>query len=197
MLGPRDYALLAQEAYTATPDIGIADSASRAIMRQTSTGLVVAFPGSDNVPCWLADLSAIPRPVLGMGNVHDGFYGAWEAIAPQVLAAIGDQPVTLVGHSLGGSIALLAAATLTLAGKPPVCVQAFEPARVSFDLTLRILMRAVPLHLWRNGSDPVTELPLDGMHPAMLAHVGKPAGVLPIIADHLLQNIIPNLPGAA
>lgn len=196
-MGPRDFALLAQEAYVATPDIGKADSASRAIVRQTAAGLVVAFPGSDNLPCWIADLNAIPRPVPGMGIVHSGFYGAWEAIAPQVIAAIGDQPVTLVGHSLGGSISVLAAASLTLAGKPPAAVYAFEPARASFDLTLRVLLSKVPLHLYRNGSDPVTDLPPAGMHPALLTHIGKPATPIPRVADHLMQNVIPNLPEAA
>lgn len=52
---PRDFALLAQEAYSAKPDIGKADSASRAIVRQTAGGLV--------------------------GQVHHGFWKAWGAIA--------------------------------------------------------------------------------------------------------------------
>lgn len=197
MLSPHAAALLAQEAYSAKPDIGVADSASRAIVRQTADGLVVAFPGTDNLPGWIADLKAIPRAVPGMGNVHAGFYGAWEAIAPQVIAAIGDQPVTFVGHSLAGAMAILAAATMTLAGKPPVAVYAFEPPRASFDLTLRVLLAKVPLHLWRNGSDPVTDLPLGGMHPTLLTHIGKPATPIPRISDHLLQNVIPNLPEAA
>jgi triacylglycerol lipase len=129
-----------------------------------------------------------------MGSVHSGFVDAWEAIAAQVVAAIGDKPVTLVGHSLGGSLALICAAALTLAGKPPVAVWAFEPARVSYDLTLRNLLAKVALHLWRNGSDPVPNLPLGGMHPGLLNHIGKPAGVLPIVADHLLPAVTANLP---
>src|SRR3984893_16006603 len=128
---PRDYALLAQEAYTSAPDIGKADSASRAIVRQTTGGLVVAFPGTDNVDCWLADLDAIPVSAPGAGEVHQGFWDAWQDIAPAVIAAIGEQPVTLVGHSLGAAIALMAAVSLTLAGKPPTGVYGFEPPRVS------------------------------------------------------------------
>jgi triacylglycerol lipase len=193
---PRDYAALAQQAYDAAPDIGIADSASRAIVRQTDAGLVVAFRGSDDTDSWIHNLDAIPLSVQGMGDVHRGFYLAWSAIASDVIAAIGDTPVTLVGHSLGGSLSLLAAAALTLAGKPPVAVYAFEPARVSFDLTIRNLLVKVPLHLWRNGSDPVPNLPPNGMHPALLTHIGKPAGILPVIADHLLPNVTANLPQA-
>jgi triacylglycerol lipase len=193
-MNARDYAALAQEAYDAPPDIGIADSASRAIVRQTADGLVIAFRGSDDIDSWLHDFDTIPMPVPGMGSVHQGFYEAFVVIEPQVIAAIGDKPVTLVGHSLGASISLIAAASLTLAGKAPVAVYAFEPARVSFDLTLRNLLAKVPLHLWRNGSDPVPNLPLGGMHPGLLTHIGKPAGVLPIVADHLLPAVTANLP---
>lgn len=192
-MSARAYALLAQEAYTAPPDIGVADSASRAIVRQTDAGLVVAFPGSNNLPCWIADLNALPMDVAGMGSVHRGFYEAWQAISVDVLAAIDGRPVTLVGHSLGAAIALMASAEMTLSGNPPVAAWAFEPPRVSFDMTLRVLMRSVPLHLFRNGSDPVTDLPLGGMHPWFLTHVGRTSPI-PHVADHFLENVIPNLP---
>jgi triacylglycerol lipase len=190
----RDYALLAQEAYSAKPDIGVADSASRAIVRNTADGLCIAFPGTDNVASWLADLNTVPRSVPGMGNVHAGFYGAWEAIAPQVIAAIGDQPVTFASHSLGAAMSILAAATLTLAGKPPVAVYAFEPPRASFDLTLRILLAKVPLHLYRNGLDVVTNLPPGGMHPATLIHVGKPSVPVVNVQDHYLNRVLNSFP---
>lgn len=192
-MSPHDYALLAQEAYSAKPDIGKADSASRAIVRQTAAGLVVAFPGTDNIPCWIADLKAIPRSAPGMGSVHAGFHDAWSAIAPQVIAAIGDQPVTLVGHSLGAAIAILAAASLALAEKPPVDVYAFEPPRVSFDLTLRNLLAKVPLHLYRNGLDIVTNLPPGGMHPALLSSIGAPFLPVVNVQDHFLERVIPAL----
>ena len=195
-MNARDYAALAQAAYDDPPDIGVADSASRAIVRETADGLVVAFPGSNNLPSWLADLNALPRSVLGMGSVHAGFHDAWEAIAAQVVAAIGDKPVTLVGHSLGGSLSLICAAALTLSGKPPVAVWAFEPARVSYDLTLRNLLVKVPLHLTRNGNDLVTNLPPGGVHPGLLTHIGP--ALLPIVnvQDHLLPRVTEDLPQA-
>jgi triacylglycerol lipase len=63
----RDFALLAQEAYSAPPDIGKADSASRAIVRTTEAGLCVAFRGSDDIDSWLHDLDAIPVSVRAWG----------------------------------------------------------------------------------------------------------------------------------
>lgn len=192
-MNARDFAALAQEAYDAAPDIGVAGSASRAIVRQTACGLVIAFRGSDDVDSWIHDLDAVPMSVPGMGDVHAGFWNAWQAIASEVIAAIGNKPVTLVGHSLGASISLLAAASLTLAGKPPVAVWAFEPARVSFDLTLRNLLAKVPLHLFRHGLDLVTDLPPDGMHPGLLTRFGTPSVPWPNIPDHLMPGILADL----
>lgn len=191
---PRDYAALAQEAYDATPDIGVADSASRAIVRETADGLVVAFPGTDNVASWLADLDAIPVFVSGAGFMHQGFWNAWQTISEPVLAAIGDKPVTLVGHSLGGALAVCAAVSLVLAGKPPVAVFGFEPPRVSPDISVRILLTHVPVHLYKNGNDIVPDVPLGWYQAALLNYIGKPALPIPNAIDHQLARVTAALP---
>jgi triacylglycerol lipase len=189
-MGPRDFALLAQEAYSAKPDIGKADSASRAIVRQTEAGLCIVFPGTDNLDCWGADFDVSPISVPGIGDVHRGFWNALQAISVPLLAAIGDQPVTLVGHSLGASLAILAAASLTAAGKPPLAVYAFEPPRVSPDLTIRTLLAKVPLHLYWNGLDIVPNLPFGWQHSGLVTHIGRPALPIPNIEDHKIGNVI-------
>lgn len=190
---PMHYALLAQEAYSATPDIGDANSASRAITRLTDVGLCVAFPGTDNMDCVGADLDAVPVDVLGAGRIHAGFYKAWRAIGDQVMAAIGDQPVTLVGHSLGAAIALCAAVSLTLAGKPPVAVYAFEPPRISPDISIRTLLAKVPLKLYKNGLDLVPDVPPGWNHAGLITAIGKPSYPFPNLADHSLSNVIDSL----
>lgn len=189
-MSPRDLALIAQEAYHASPDIGDADSASRAIVRNTADGLVVAFPGSDNAECWEADFDVLPVSVPGAGSVHSGFLHAWRAISAPVLAAIADRPVTLVGHSLGAAITLMAAMDMTLAGNPPAAVYAFEPPRVSPDLTLRTLLANVPLHLFKTGNDLVCDLPLGWSHAGLLIRIGKAAFPFPNIEDHKIANVI-------
>ena len=187
---PLFFSLLAQEAYSATPDIGDAKSASRAITRLTDVGFCVAFPGTDNLDCVGADLDALSVSVPGAGRVHRGFWQAWQAIAGPVIEAIGDQPVTLVGHSLGAAIALCAAVSLTLAGKPPVAVWAFEPPRVSPDISVRTVLAKVPLNLYKNGLDLVPDVPPGWNHAGLLTNIGKPAYPFPNVADHAIQRVI-------
>jgi triacylglycerol lipase len=189
---PHDFALIAQEAYTATPDIGVASSASRAIVRQTAAGLVIAFPGTDNVASWVADLDALTVHVPGAGDIHAGFWKAWKAIEEPVLAAIGDQPVTLVGHSLGGALAVLAAAALTLVSKPPAAVFAFEPPRVSPDSGVDELLVGVPVFLSKNGNDLVPNVPL-GWHLSKLTQLDPAALPVPNIIDHEIAHVIAHL----
>lgn len=189
-MNAHDYALLAQEAYSAAPDIGKADSASRAIVRQTAAGLVIAFPGTDNADCWGADFDVEPVDVPGAGKIHGGFLKAWRAISVDVLAAIKGQPVTLVGHSLGAAISLCAAVEMTLSGNPPDAVYGFEPPRISPELGVRTLLAKVPVHLYWNGLDLVPSLPPDWQHAALPVHIGKPALPLPNIVDHQIARVI-------
>jgi hypothetical protein len=51
---PSDYALIAQEAYVAKPDIGSSPGPSCAIVRDTAAGRVIAFPGMDSGGAWRA-----------------------------------------------------------------------------------------------------------------------------------------------
>ncbi|WP_186112083.1 lipase family protein [Burkholderia gladioli] len=190
---PRDYALLAQEAYYAKPDIGKADSASRAIVRQTAAGLCIAFPGTDNLDCVAADLDAHPIDVIGIGQVHHGFWKAWSAIATDVLAAIGGQPVTLVGHSLGAAIAIMGAAAMVVGGKPPAAVYGFEPPRVSTNSTVADVLAKVPLSLYRNGNDVVPDLPFDWRHAGPVNQIGRPSLPFPNVADHAIARVIASL----
>ncbi|WP_321950944.1 alpha/beta fold hydrolase [Burkholderia cenocepacia] len=187
---PRDYALLAQEAYSAKPDIGKADSASRAIVRQTVGGLVVAFPGTDNLDCVAADLDAHPIDVIGIGQVHHGFWKAWGAIAVDVIAAIDGRPVTLVGHSLGAAIAIMAAAAMVVGGHPPAAVYGFEPPRVSTNGSVGAVLAKVPLNLFKNGNDIVPELPLDWHHAGAIRQIGRPMFPFPNVTDHAIARVI-------
>jgi triacylglycerol lipase len=187
---PKDFALLAQEAYSAPPDIGVVGSASRAILRHTDVGLVVAFPGTDNLACFAADFDIEPLDVAGIGKVYAGFWNAWDAIALDVVAAAAGGPVTLVGHSLGAAMAICAAAYMAVGGQPPEAVYAFEPPRVGVDLGIAAALIKVPLYLYRNGNDIVTDVPPEGHHPTGLTPIGTGTFPWPNLADHAIARVI-------
>jgi triacylglycerol lipase len=187
---PHEYALIALEAYASPPDIGIADSASRAILRHTADGLCVAFRGTDDLASFAADFDIAPFDVAGVGKVYKGFWDAWDAISLPVLAATAGQKVTLVGHSLGAAIALMCAAYMTVGGNPPSAVYGFEPPRVGCDMGVRIVLGSVPVFLFKNGHDVVPDLPPGGIHAADLTPIGKPAELLPNLIDHQIARVI-------
>lgn len=191
---PHDYALLAQEAYSAKPDIGVENSASRAIVRQTPAGLCIAFPGTNNLPCVGADADITTCNVPGIGKVHRGFWDAWMAIQLPVLAAVNGGPVTLVGHSLGAAIAIMAASAMVVGGNGPAAVYGFEPPHVSPDTSVATLLSHVNVNLYRNGNDIVPLLPLGWNHAAPITKIG--AALLPFVnvQDHAIDRVILALP---
>jgi hypothetical protein len=182
---PQEAALLAQRAYT-EHTLGIADSASRALV----VGDAVAFPGTDNPACWLADLDARVIAVPGMGYAHEGFWKAWQNLSDEILWL---KPRILIGHSLGAAIAILAAGALCVAGTPPNAVYGFEPPRVSTDDTLGRLLARVSVMLYRNGNDVVPMIPRiihDWQHPVALTAIGTPILPVPNIEDHYMERIL-------
>lgn len=187
---PRDYALLAQQAYSAPPTVGAVDSAARAVV---FPGGIIGFPGTDNLACWLADLDAEVVSVDGLGSLHAGFWGAMYEIKDQLLTM--PAPVVVLGHSEGAALALLYAGLLCLAGTPPGAVYGFEPPRVSADGALGRLLAAhgVAVMLYRNGEDVVPLVPRllhDWQHPAGLVEIGSPSLPVPNVEDHQIERVI-------
>lgn len=186
------YALLAQESYKAEPDIGSAFSSSRAICRQVEDGFCVTFRGSDNDASWITDLDIAVLDDTLIGKVHKGFWEAWQVIADTVKAACkaSDSPIILCGHSLGAALALIGAADFIRSGLPLSAVYAFEPPRVSPDLNVRTILSSVPVHAYKNGGSPVTDVPLFWHQSGRLIQLGRPHLIDDEISDHLIENII-------
>lgn len=94
--------------------------------------IIVAVRGSASLVDVILDAQALLVPLVSPGikatsgaRVHAGFLAAWDSVAMQVLATVHlekklhpDFSIVTTGHSLGGSIALLAA--LSLKGSFPV-----------------------------------------------------------------------------
>ncbi|MCA9175395.1 MAG: lipase family protein [Planctomycetales bacterium] len=113
--------------------------------------IVVCFRGTEKkLDDWVIDLdcSLVSGP-LG-GKVHQGFYDAlamvWGALHETVAKLMAERPrqLWLTGHSLGGALAMLAAAKWTDEGMPVTGIHTFGQPRVgdnefarNYDFKLR------------------------------------------------------------
>ena len=187
---PVDYARLAQEAYSAKPDIGSAPGPSCAIVRKTADGLVIAFPGTDSVADLLADFDVKPDPVPLLGHVHGGFWSAYLAIQNEVIAAASGQDVIFVGHSLGAALAVVAAASFVANGNPVKAVWGFAPPRVSPEPCISTVLAKTPMALYRNGNDAVPAVPPLWPQSGSLIQIGKASLPFINLKDHALERYI-------
>ncbi|KAL2857718.1 Alpha/Beta hydrolase protein [Aspergillus pseudoustus] len=113
--------------------------------------IVVAFRGTYSIANTIVDLSAYPQEYVPypVGNdtggeekapkcadcfVHAGFMNAWRTTRSTILETIStardqypDYELTLVGHSLGGAVAALAATEMKLRGWDPLITTFGEP----------------------------------------------------------------------
>jgi hypothetical protein len=159
---------------------------------------IIAFRGSDNNEDWLRDFRGWPQhhPVLGW--CHEGFLEGMDSVHAEVAAALELRSHYVVtGHSLGAARALIFAAMMTAAGKPPAQVETFGTPRPGFQQLSKILMSAPYMpHCWKNGHDPVTDVPFlicpdgDGyQRPVLQDHFvaePPPGALLPFAYHHML-----------
>jgi triacylglycerol lipase len=182
---PVDYALLAKRSYADAPTVGRVDSASRMHVY----GDVHVFRGSDDLASWAHDFDIAVVDVPGLGKIHAGFWAAWLAIRDECMAL--PAPKAIVGHSLGGALAIICAADWALQGVT-IPVFAFEPPRLCCDNTMQALLLAkqVPFYATRNGHDLVTQVPPEMTLPGPMTQIGK--GVLPFdnVEDHSIDRVI-------
>lgn len=139
--------------------------------------LLVVFRGSASLLNWVANVAFEWCPAsVGPGRVHRGFSEAWTEVAEEVLAQVSRwngelrRPVWVVGHSLGGAVAVLAACKLRQAGHAVTVIETFGAPRVgdaafaaAFDF---------PAERWVNAQDPVPLVPLGGPFATGYCHVG-------------------------
>ncbi|KAH8885242.1 alpha/beta-hydrolase, partial [Thozetella sp. PMI_491] len=165
--------------------------------------IVVAFRGTYSITNTIIDLSTVPQeyvpyPAPGDGDgeeggapkqsctnctVHMGFFASWRSARELVLPALKEAmakhpgyPVHLVGHSLGGAVAALAALELKLAlGLEDVKVTTFGEPRIGNS----------ELALYLNAAFNMTED--DGYNPDLesrvyqrVTHMDDPVPLLPL-----------------
>lgn len=149
---------------------------------------VYAFQGTHDRLGWILDAAALPIPsqlvgfeadhilcaleFMGLkveahdsaehpdiGFVHGGIQAVLMSVWPKMWSAMqGDEKIAVTGHSLGAGCAILATAMMVALGRPPIMAAYFAPPRVGFKKMNR-LVDQVPTAAYRNGNDPVTDVP--------------------------------------
>lgn len=90
------------------------------VVRETASGaILLCIRGTQTPREWLHNFTAVPNPftlVPGFGLVHLGFERMHRSVRASILSGLTGIPpdvrVTVVGHSLGGAMAILAAVDL-------------------------------------------------------------------------------------
>lgn len=173
----------------------LTDSCGYVAVDHADEVIVVAFRGTYSVANTVIDLSTVPQEYVpypepdGDGDrercdnctVHLGFLASWKVARNLVLPAIEDARkqhsayrINLVGHSLGGAVAALAALELKLVNGYDVVVTTFGQPRVGNRGLAKFIDRAFDLDLEGGGGaenmtfrrvthaeDPVPLLPLE------------------------------------
>jgi hypothetical protein len=197
---------------TKFPSIGPSAATGFVAVDHTRKLVIISFRGTSNLHNILTDINIVMHKTADVCDgcrIHNGFHASWHQISSRVIAQVKDvhtrfpsYEVVVTGHSLGGAIANVAAAslrkhghtvTLYTYGAPRTGNKAFSIYLDSFD--------ASPTTPGVNGSGKVpvtkegggglnyrfthTDDPIPRVPPAILGYVQ------PYPNYHLTDNVVP------
>lgn len=139
--------------------------------------ILAAFRGTESLPDWLTNLQTVKDPgPWRRTEVHEGFQDAFLAAALKIGETIGRrrerQRVWVTGHSLGGALAVLLAATMRESDLPVDGLYTFGAPRVGDKaFAVRLDHELDGAAHWRvvNEGDLVPHVPLE----AFFSHAGN------------------------
>lgn len=146
--------------------VAVDETPTSSVAIDSHGAIIVAFRGTYSVADTIIDLSTVPQeyvpyPSQGDGpahkctncTVHMGFFQAWEGAKESVIPEVvqlrkthPSKPIHLVGHSLGGAVACLAALELKASlGLDNIVVTTFGEPRVGNDGLIDFINRLFDL----------------------------------------------------
>ena len=139
--------------------------------------LCLAFRGTNELADWIDNINLFQAEAL-FGHFHKGFYAAlhdiWTPLFDriQTLRAQKRRPLFITGHSLGGAIAVLAAAELAHRDHPFTSVYTFgQPRAVTLETSTTFnALCGERVFRFQNNNDIVTRVPTRLMG---YSHVGQ------------------------
>lgn len=180
---PASLCTLAAEAYNDPPTFSVAGDVHCTVTPQVDGAVVAAFRGTvlTNALDWLRDFDDFPD-ASQIGTCFRGFLTGAQQALPN-LRGLG-RPLILTGHSLGGALAIAAAAFLVQEGRAPLFCTTFGAPRVSLDGELTKILASVPGYRYRCGDDPIPLVPWAGRPDRDVTRIGR--ATLDPIADHMI-----------
>lgn len=210
MLTDFDAALLCYSSYFAPMDFdsyetGEKTDGVRYGVKNYADCVAVVFQGSTSLLDWERDFQADMIDDEEIGQVHRGFVFGMTKVLAEFLPLVNVPgaprlPIVVTGHSLGAARALIFGAILQLTGHYDVTIIAFESPRPGGDRLTEIISK-MKVRSYRNGSDPITQLPRAFPHmpyqqPSDLIRIKceRVTGDCSVVfGDHHIQNVIVGL----
>ncbi|MCL2929006.1 MAG: lipase family protein [Trichodesmium sp. MAG_R01] len=168
---------------------GESKNSSQAILVEHEDYLCMGFRGTDELKDWLDNIN-VKRKKMLFGKFHAGFANSlkdvWKPLFNkyQELRQKKKRPLFLTGHSLGGSIATVAAARLIHQDLPFISVYTFGQPRTVDRRTARVFNAEAKSRFFRfhNNNDIITRCP---SRTAGYSHVGTCVYVTEEITLHV------------
>ena len=168
---------------------GESKNSSQAILVEHEDYLCMGFRGTDELKDWLDNFN-VKRKKMLFGKFHAGFANSlkdvWKPLFNkyQELRQKKKRPLFLTGHSLGGSIATVAAARLIHQDLPFISVYTFGQPRTVDRRTARVFNAEAKSRFFRfhNNNDIITRVP---SRTAGYSHVGTCVYVTQEITLHV------------
>lgn len=136
---------------------------TQAVLASSDDFIMLAFRGTEatSVKDIKADAKATLSPCETGGRIHEGFKGAYDAVADEIQTALNleahaAKPLLVTGHSLGGALATVAAKKLRHRAGIAACYT-FGSPRVGDEAWVAGIK--TPVYRLVNAADCVTMLP--------------------------------------